>query len=391
MALLAFLAGQAGASNIYVKENRAVYYADKVFLENSELLKKPIIVQYFGENSVSIILADEALISANEIKIPKGEQFILDHNGKVSQRLRFENTTIDNTLGIEMAGTYIEGEKAMVKFDGLFSTLLIEELENGRRKISLSQTREFNQETKELHMFDGYTLALDKDNNLEEQTSFREMVFGGTLKCEIDAATSFTNNKTVPIYTQPGMNPILNPTGNNDDPQIKIDIMPYEVPPLKKVALIPFKDQGEITGYAKYIPEEIKDQLGKDVEIVILDLDESEKEGIYLFNRAVKFGEKYGVDGILQGRIRRMEKPGTDYQKQFAKETRITCEIEGSLVDTIRGKYIWKNNAKYTDFVKAAEYKGSKETILRNILKKTISSLVKDIKKKKALEGGKVR
>jgi hypothetical protein len=390
MALFAVITGQAYASNIFVKENRAIYYTDKVFLENAELLKKPIIIQYFGENSVSIILADQATINENEIVIPKGEQFILDHNGKVSQRLKFENTKIDNTLGIEMAGTFIEGQKAMVKFDGLFTTLLIEELDNGRRKVSLAQKSEFDDATKELHMFDGYTLTVDKDNNLEEQTSFRETAFGGTLKTQIDAASSFVTNQTNP-GTQPGMNPLLHPGGSDVDPQIQFDTLEYEVPKLKKIALIPFKDQAEIKGYEKYIPELFQDQLGKDVEIVIPELTDAEKDGIYLFNRAAKFGEKYGVDGILQGRIRRLEELGTSYQKQFSKETRITCELEGSLVDTIRGKYLWKNVAKYTEFVNSTEYQGREETILVGILRKAINSLARDIKEKKALDGGKVR
>jgi len=379
---------QATASNIFVKEGRAVYYVDKTFLESSQLLKKPIIVQYFGENSVSIILSDQAIISENDITIAKGEQFILDHNGKVSQRLRFENTVIDNTIGIEISGTYIEGEKAMVKFDGLFSTLLIEEQNNGKRRVSLAQKREFNEETNELHLFDGFTMTLDKDNNLEEQVSFREIAFGGTLKCQIDAGTSFVQpgQSTAPVF-----DPLNPPIPRDEQIKINIDTTSYEIPPLKKIAIIPFKDQGEITGFSQNIPGYFQNLLGKDVEIVILDLPENEREGIYVFSRAVKFGQEYGIDGILQGRIRRFEELGTDYQTHFSKEARITCEVEASLVDTVKGKYIWKNVAKVNDFVNSVEYNEQKATILTNLIEKAISSLTKDIKRKKALEGGTIK
>jgi hypothetical protein len=388
--IFGFSIPSASASNIFVKEGRAVYYVDKTFLENSQILKKPIIIQYFGENSVSIILSEKAVIGENEITIEKGEQFILDHNGKVSQRLKFENTVLDNTLGIEISGTYIEGEKAMVKFDGLFSTLLIEEQQNGKRKVSLAQKREFNEETQELHLFDGFTMTLDKDNNLEEQVSFRELAFGGTLKCEIDAGSSFAKqappSSGVPVY-----NPAYPPIIRDEDIKLNLDLSEYEIPPLKKIGVIPFKDQGELIGFADNIPQIISGMLGKDVEVVFIDLPEEEQQGIYLFNRAVRFGKEHSIDAIMQGRIRRFEELGSDYQTHFAKETRVTCEIEASLVDTVGGKYIWKNVAKVNEFVNSVEYNERKQTILSNLLEKAITSLTKDLRNKKALDGGKIK
>ncbi len=378
------------AASIYVKEGKAFYYSDKVFLEKSQMLKKPIIVQYFGENSVSIIIADEAVITENEILIPKGEQFILDYNGKVSQRLKFENTSIENMLGIEMPGTYIEGGKVMVKFDGIFDTLLIEEGEMGRRKISLAQTREFDEDTGELHLFDGYSLSLDKNNNLEEQVSFRELAFGGTLKCQIDAATSFTQNIQSPVTPYNPYSPPL-PVDPEKRTIPKPVLVDYNVPPLKKIGIVPFKDQGEITGYTHYIPKFIIDSLGDDIEIIELELEDDEIAGIYLFDRAVRLGEKYEVDGIIQGRVRRFNVYGAEHEQHFAKEVRLSCEIEASLVDTVRGKYLWKNVAKVRDYTNAAKYGSSKKSICREILKKGIIKLCEDIKRKKSLEGGEQR
>ncbi len=390
--VFAFLmAATAYASNIYVKEGKAFYYADKIFLEKSQKLKKPIIVQYFGENSVSIIIADEAIITENEIFIPKGEQFILDHNGKVSQRLKFENTSIENMLGIEIPGTFIEGNKVMVKFDGLFDTLLIEEGEMGRRKISLAQKREFDEATGELHLFDGYSLSLDKDNNLEEQVSFRELALGGTLRCQIDAATSFTQNIQQPASS--AFNPYSTPLPIDPENRTipKPIIVEYNVPPLKRIGVVPFKDQGEITGYTHYIPKFIIDSFGEDVEIIELELGDDEAAGIHLFERAVRLGKKYDVDGIIQGRVRKFDVYGADHEQHFVKEVRISCEIEASLVDTVRGKYLWKNVAKIKDYSNAAQYGSSKKSICREVLKKGIIKLCEDIKRKKALEGGKQR
>ena len=377
------------ASNIFVKEGKAFYYSDKVFLEDSQLLKKPIIVQYFGENSVSIIIADEAIITENEIQISAGEQLILDHNGKVSQRLKFQNISIENILGIEMPGTYIEGGKVMVKFKGMFDTLLIEEAEKGRRKVSLAQKREYDEESGELHLFDGYSLLLDKDNNLEEQVSFREIAFGGTLKCEIDAATSFTNNFAAPPVYSSYSQPL--PPKDSERKQPRPQLLEYDVPALKKIGVVPFKDQGEIPGFTKYIPDFVKESLGKDVEVVILELTADDEAGIYLFDRAVRLGEKYGVDAILQGRLRKLEVFGADHEQHYARDVRMNCEIESSLVDTIRGKYLWKNVAKVKNFTNAADYGRSKKSLLRELIRKSVKKLCEDIKKKKALDGGKQR
>lgn len=390
LAFMCLIVSTSNAANIFVKEGKAFYYSDKVFLEKSQLLKKPIIVQYFGENSVSIIFADEAIITENEIIIPKGEQFILDYNGKVSQRLRFENTSIENMLGVEIPGTYIEGNKVMVKFEGIFDTLLIEEGELGRRKISLAQRREFDEISGELHLFDGYSLSLDKNNNLEEQVSFRELAFGGTLKCQIDTATSFTQN----VQPSDGpYNPYSTPlpidSANRTTP--KPVLLKYNVPPLKKVGILPFKDQGEIAGYSKYIQEFVAKSLGDDVEIVEIVLEEGATAGIYLFDRAVRLGEEFGVDGIIQGRIRKLSVFGAEHEQHFAKEVRISCEIEASLVDTVRGKYLWKNVAKVKDYSNAADYGSSQKSILREIVKKGIGKLCEDIKRKKSLDGGEQR
>lgn len=387
MTVLAILlvVSTAQASSIFVKEGRAVYYSDKVFLEDSQLLKKPILVQYFGENSVSVIVADQLSITENDISIPKGEQFILDYNGKISQRLKFTNTTLDNTLGIEIPGTFIEGGKAMVKFEGIFSALLIEEGENGRRKVTLAQKHEFDETTNELHLYDGYSLLLDKDNALEEQVSFRELAFGGTLKCQIDAATSFAKNTPPSNMYDPYA--IQNP-GTSAPFNPKPVLLEYEVPKLKKVGVVPFKDQGEITGYADLVSEFFSTELGSDVEIVVLDMPEEEQSGIYLFDRAVRLGKEYGVDGIIQGRVKRLEVIGSETQQHFVKDYKLSGEVEASLVDTINGKYLWKNVAKVKDFTNGADYEKSKKSVLTELLRKAIKSLADDIKDKKALEGG---
>jgi hypothetical protein len=385
------LSTPAFSSNIYVKEGKAVYYSDKVFLDSGEMLKKPVIVQYFGENSVSIIIADEAVVEENNIRIPVGEQFILDHNGKVSQRLRFQDTVIDNTLGKEIPGTYIEGSKAMVMFEGLFTTLLIEEQEMGKRKVSLAQKREFDEESGELHLFDGFSLLLDKNNNLEEQVSFRELALGGTLKCQIDAGSSFPQVQPQVVMTSPGFpNPYYStvPPYSSEPREIKLDEVKYDVPKLKRVGIIPFKEEGAISGYAEYIPEIVKQYFAnEDVEIVLLELTDEEKQGIYLFDRAVKLGEVHDIDGIIQGKVRKFEAQGSEHEQRFLKDVKMTCEIEASLVDTIGGRYLWKNNVRMRDFKPGADYARSEKSILRSLLTRTMSKLCEDIKTKQAFEG----
>jgi hypothetical protein len=354
-------------------------------MKDSQLLKKPILVQYFGENSVSIIVADQMSLTENDINIPQGEQFILDYNGKISQRLKFTNTVLDNTLGIEIPGTFIEGEKAMVKFEGIFSALLIEEGENGRRKVTLAQKHEFDEATGELHLYDGYSLLLDKDNALEEQVSFRELAFGGTLKCQIDAATSFAKNTPPQGPYDPYA--IQNP-GSTEPFNPKPVLLEYEVPKLKKVGIIPFKDQGEITGYAELVSEFFKDELGSDVEIIVLELPIEEQSGIYLFDRAVRLGKQFEVDGIIQGRVKKLEVIGSDTQQHFVKDYKLAGEVEASMVDTINGKYLWKNVASVKDFTNGADYEKNKKSVLNELIHKAVKSLADDIKEKKALEGG---
>ncbi|MBU1023290.1 hypothetical protein KKB99_03285, partial [bacterium] len=225
-----------------------------------------------------------------------------------------------------------------------------------------------------------------KDNNLEEQISFRESAYGGTLKCEIDAKTSFTNNLAVPSGYQYYSQPL--PPKDSERVEPHPELLEYEVPALKKIGVVPFKDQGEIPGFTEFIPEFIMKSLGNDVEIIILELSTDEEAGIYLFDTAVRLGEKFGVDGILQGRLRKLEVFGADHEQHYARDVRMNCEIESSLVDTIRGKYLWKNVAKVKNYTNAAEYNSSQKSLLRELIRKGIENLCEDIKKKKALDGG---
>ncbi|MCG3151745.1 MAG: hypothetical protein GEEBNDBF_01027 [bacterium] len=400
------------AAYVYRKGDQIVYYRSKIFTEAGPRLIAPIILRVAGE-TVSIMVAPSAQVNLSEIVLENGTEYLFNADGKLEREAAFPTLSLNNTLGTESPGTFVEG-RALVESEGVFPVCTIEEDRYGVRTITLATNKWQDPRANSLHLFNGYRLSFGESSKLESQMSFGEYAINGKLTAPGEvwvnpqgtspAGPGGQYGPQLPpgvyingagIYVDAAGNPIGRPT------EVPKDSLPtpktYSRPAIKVVGIIPFQYEGKLGAdnnprsnaspelYAGMATESMLNALSKvkDIEVKILELAPEDQSGTYLLAFAKKIGQKYGCDAIVTGTVTTLETGG---DTRLDTQTKLIGKVEAALIDTTGGKFNWKNTGEQQRFVAKSTFASNSSASIRDLFSNIFGDMASDMRSKKVFE-----
>ncbi|MEO7994890.1 MAG: hypothetical protein ABI743_10880 [bacterium] len=408
---------EAPSAYIFRRGDKVVYYRDKVFHEGGTTLTAPIILSVMGEDALTIMVAPTAELDPNSILLTAGHQYLLDRDGAIEQDAAFPSMTVNNTLGNEVPGVFVEG-RALVELGGAFPVCTIEEDRYGIRTLTLATNKwQDNQTNQALHLYNGFRISFREDSTIESQMAFPEYVINGRLTKPAEgypqSPFGYPGTTTMPwqpntgstlppnvyqtaqgIYVDGAGNPIGRPADQPTEEMPKPE--GYPRPAITTIGVIPFKYEGKMGAtpdprsnaspqfYSDMVTAAFVEQLEKveGVEVKVLDLAPEDQSGIYVLGFARKIGQKYACDAIVHGTVLTLELAGDPNDKHVDQNMKITGEVEAMLVDTTGGKVNYENTDKVQKFVSSDSYGTSGGIAVHDLLNTIASHLITEINEK---------
>lgn len=401
------------AAYIYRKGDSIIYYRDKIFTESGPQLVAPIILRFAGE-TVNILVAPSANMNLNEIVIENGREFLFNADGVMERENAFPTLTLNNTLGAESPGTFVEG-RALIEADGAFSVCTIEEDRYGVRTLTLATNQWTDPRANSLHLYNGYQLSFGDTSEIERQLSFGEIAVNGKLTAPAPVYTGPTGGvpgiglgnptgSTLPpgvflngagIYVDAAGNPIGRPVDVPRD-TIKAPEV-YARPAIKVIGVIPFKYEGKLGTeedarskatpelYAGLVTQIAFEALSKveGIEVKILELAPEDQSGTYVMGFAKKIGQKYGCDAIFTGTIKALETTG---DTRLDTQVKVIGKLEAALIDTTGGKFNWQNEGEMQRFVARSTYQGNSGSTISEVFSNIAMDMVAEMRSKKVFD-----
>lgn len=405
---------------IFQKNDKILYYRDKVFVQGGQELEAPIIISFYGEDALSIVVAASATLSETEILLPAGYRYILDKNGAIVESSAFPTMNLGNTLGTELPGTFVEG-RAFIEFNAVFPVLTIEENRYGIRTLTLARNKwKDPSPVGALHLYDGFQLSFKEDSSIDSQIAFQELSINGMLTKPED------RNYLPRTFGNPGAIPGLpnDPMGNQLEPGVCLDMSNVKVycdsglpvgrdvntpnpedeaepvravytrPAIRVIGIVPFKyfgklgTEGERGGdpenYIRMMTENLEAKLKgiEGLEVKVLTLDpEDQVGGAFVLDFAKRIGQKYGCDAILHGQITILETI-SDNTERLTGEVRLNGEVKASITDTTGGRFNWSNSDKVRKFTSSDQFERASGPAIRDLLNGIAGHLVTDMQAK---------
>jgi len=176
-----------------------------------------------------------------------------------------------------------------------------------------------------------------------------------------------------------------------DRPRFTLEPMhDYTVPPIVRIGVVEFVDNGKIPGYSGVCDELLQNELSgiEGVEPVFIAYDRNILGGALMYDRAAWICEYYGVDALILSELSQFEIYGGGSSVYYSRTIRVKTTVKSKLLEGTGGSEYWNAEIELNESHDANEYERNNDLVLRNNLRKAIRDLVSNLASSAALEGG---
>ncbi|MCX6647334.1 MAG: hypothetical protein NTY09_13395 [bacterium] len=208
--------------------------------------------------------------------------------------------------------------------------------------------------------------------------------YGDNSGSNPDSSVTGANNLTMPMGTP------VEPGEESTQPQFTLEPMhDYDVPPITRIGVVAFQDNGDEEGYGPYCDEKLQEQLAgiEGLEVVYIPFDSARFGGAVIYDRAVWLCQEHGVDALMLNEIDKLEIPGSVESATQAGSVRVNSEITSTIIEGTGGSEIWSGDFTGERIHDVFEVSSGADGVLKGDLMYLINSLMGDLTGSGALQG----